>query len=351
MIHFTQGNLLDSDAQALVNTVNTVGVMGKGIALQFKKAYPLNYDRYRKACAAGEVKVGAMFVVEDHDLKGSRTIINFPTKQHWRGKSKLEWVVDGLDDLKNFLKNTTIASIAIPPLGCGHGGLKWQAVRPLTEEKLAEVPQDVYVYEPNAESKAQLRGQQSSKPLALNPARAMLLETMFRYEDDFKPVSFSVANKLVYFLKRLGGPFDGRVSFTKSYNGPYSPAVNHVVGQMNGHYVTVIEQHTARPFETLELNNLRYGELKQYLARLTAEQQAVLTRLDDLLDGYKSALALEILATVDFIRQRCPDYTTEQIIEVGREWSQGKTRLLQADYVAEVAERLDRFFGKDAEPA
>ena len=129
MLRFTQGNLLDSGAEALVNTVNTVGVMGKGIALMFKEAFPENYKIYEAACKHGEVRIGQMLVTERRELLGPKWIINFPTKKHWRNPSRIEWIEAGLNDLRNVILVNRIRSIALPPLGSGNGGLNWANVR------------------------------------------------------------------------------------------------------------------------------------------------------------------------------------------------------------------------------
>jgi len=149
MIRYTQGNLLEAKVDALVNTVNTVGVMGKGIALMFKDAFRANYLEYRAACRRGEVVVGKMFVTER--LSTPRWLVNFPTKMHWRDPSKLEWIVDGLADLNRVIAENEIRSIAVPPLGCGHGGLAWELVRPEIETALSGLPSvEVWLYEPTA---------------------------------------------------------------------------------------------------------------------------------------------------------------------------------------------------------
>ena len=149
MIERTQGDLLDAGVQALVNTVNTVGIMGKGIALQFKKAFPENYSAYRKACAAGLVTIGRMFVHDLGVLASPRYIINFPTKQHWRSKSKIADIKSGLTALVDEVQRLGIESIALPPLGCGHGGLEWSEVAPLIEKAFADLPNvQVLVFEP-----------------------------------------------------------------------------------------------------------------------------------------------------------------------------------------------------------
>ena len=140
MVEFVTGNLLEADADAFVNTVNTKGVMGKGVALQFKRAFPANFKAYQAACAAGEVKLGRMFVFDSGRLERPRYIINFPTKDHWRSRSRLADIETGLVDLRRVLAELEIESIALPPLGCGLGGLDWSDVRPRIEAALADLP-------------------------------------------------------------------------------------------------------------------------------------------------------------------------------------------------------------------
>jgi O-acetyl-ADP-ribose deacetylase (regulator of RNase III) len=148
VIRFLQGSLFNSDAEALVNTVNTQGVMGKGIALEFKRRFPANYEFYRQACAQGQVQIGKMLVFPTQSLQ-PQYIINFPTKRHWRGRSKLEYIERGLQDLVRVVQQHGIRSIALPPLGCGNGGLRWEQVKLLIEQAFALLPNvEVLVYEP-----------------------------------------------------------------------------------------------------------------------------------------------------------------------------------------------------------
>lgn len=139
MIEYREGNLLEDNVEALVNTVNCVGVMGKGIALQFKVAFPSNYDQYVQACRAHEVKPGRMFIVRNDSLLNPKYIINFPTKQHWKQKSNIRYIREGLRSLVQTVTSLGITSIAIPPLGCGYGGLAWDEVRPMIEEAFADL--------------------------------------------------------------------------------------------------------------------------------------------------------------------------------------------------------------------
>ena len=150
MIELIKGNLIEADAEALVNTVNTVGVMGKGIALQFKKAFPDNFKMYEQAAKNNKIQIGSVFVTETGKFTNPKYIINFPTKKHWRYPSKFEWIKEGLEDLKKFIIHNKIKSIAIPPLGCGNGKLKWTDVKLLIVNSLSEINDlKVLLFEPS----------------------------------------------------------------------------------------------------------------------------------------------------------------------------------------------------------
>jgi O-acetyl-ADP-ribose deacetylase (regulator of RNase III) len=142
------GNLLESPCDAIINTVNTVGVMGKGLALQFKRAFPDNFKAYEQACKNGKVCLGCMFIFEINSLLGVHYIINFPTKSHWRLDSNINDIAVGLDDLRRVITELSIKSMAIPPLGCGLGGLHWRDVEPLIKEKLAGLDLDAFIFSP-----------------------------------------------------------------------------------------------------------------------------------------------------------------------------------------------------------
>lgn len=148
MLELRRGNLLEADAEALVNTVNCVGVMGKGIALQFKQAFPENFQQYQKACRASVVQPGKMFIVPT-GVVNPKYIINFPTKRHWKGRARIEDVRAGLVALIDDLRHLRVTSVAVPPLGCGNGGLDWSEVRPMIEEAFAELSDvKVFLFEP-----------------------------------------------------------------------------------------------------------------------------------------------------------------------------------------------------------
>jgi O-acetyl-ADP-ribose deacetylase (regulator of RNase III) len=160
------GDLLSADVEALVNTVNTVGVMGKGLALQFKRRFPANFAIYAAACQRGEVEVGRMLIVETARTTTPRFIINFPTKKHWRDPSRLEYVRAGLVALVCEIRERGIRSIAIPPLGCGNGGLTWAAVRPLIDQALEKLTGvRALVFAPDAGLERQVSTTQLGLPL------------------------------------------------------------------------------------------------------------------------------------------------------------------------------------------
>jgi O-acetyl-ADP-ribose deacetylase (regulator of RNase III) len=140
MIETRHGNILEADAEALVNTVNCVGVMGKGLALQFKHAFPANFKAYEAACRVREVVPGRMFIFDNGNPQNPRYILNFPTKRHWRDNSRIEDIRSGLESLVADLRRLGIRSIAVPPLGCGLGGLNWRDVRPMIENSFSELP-------------------------------------------------------------------------------------------------------------------------------------------------------------------------------------------------------------------
>ncbi len=153
MIHYQTGDLFESPAEALVNPVNTAGVMGKGLALQFKKIFSLNTRRYEEACKDGSIDIGKNLVVRDHSpTTGDKVIINFPTKKHWRNPSEYAYIESGLQDLIKVISAENIKSIAIPALGAGNGGLDWQVVKQMVEKHLSSLPIDIFIYEPGTVS-------------------------------------------------------------------------------------------------------------------------------------------------------------------------------------------------------
>ena len=214
MIEFKTGNLLDSDAEALVNTVNTVGVMGKGIALQFKNMFPNNFKIYAKACKNDEVKTGKLLVVEEQSLLGGKkVIINFPTKTDWRKPSEYSYIEQGLSDLVQIIRVRGIKSIAIPPLGSGNGGLDWNKVKQILNKYLSGVDCRIYIYEPNAAIQEAMKKER----VKLTPARAMLLSVLYDLVKNGEFVSEFAAEKIAYFLQRFGAKETFNLHFSPTF--------------------------------------------------------------------------------------------------------------------------------------
>src|SRR5271170_4152178 len=233
MIEVAKGNLLEAPVEALVNTVNTVGVMGKGIALQFKLAYPANYAAYEAACKREEVQIGKMFVFRREN--DPRFIINFPTKKHWKGKSKIEDIKSGLKALIEVVKKEHIQSIAVPPLGCGNGGLDWDDVRPLIEQAFLELRDvEVQLFYPDGAPKAEDM-KIATKPPRMTPGRAVIVEVLSRYVLPGYRLTLLEIQKLAYFLQEAGQPLD--LNFQKQKYGPYAENLHHVLQRIEGHYV------------------------------------------------------------------------------------------------------------------
>ena len=183
MIKYITGDIMASPAEAIVNTVNTVGVMGKGIALQFKEAFPANFAIYAEACRKGELVPGKLLVTKERNAAGNeKIIINFPTKKHWRYSSRYEYIESGLASLVEAIRANNIKSIAIPPLGCGNGGLNWDIVKKMIESALSDVDIDVNVYEPSQKIKHLLQELSENKKIRLTPARGLLTYAMFYYD-------------------------------------------------------------------------------------------------------------------------------------------------------------------------
>ena len=328
MMKFTQGNLLEAPVEALVNTVNTVGVMGKGIALMFKEAFPGNFRAYEDACKRKEVKIGHMFVTENRTFSGPRWIVNFPTKKHWRQPSKLEWIVEGLLDLRKFIQDNEIRSIALPPLGAGNGGLEWANVRPELERVLGDLEGvDVLVFEPTAkyQNVAKRTGVEQ-----LTPARVLMAEMIRRYWVLGIECTYLEVQKLGWFLERtiqsLGIEDPLKLQFKADKYGPFSDRLRHLLDALDGTYLHCDKRLSdAGPSDTIWFDEQRRRYVDLYLQQ--DETQALSTVLEltaKRIDGFESPLGMELLATVDWLIGTEHREATVAGIRAGlREWSAG----------------------------
>ncbi|MEN3753692.1 macro domain-containing protein [Mangrovibacter sp. SLW1] len=238
MIEYKHGDILQSETEAIINTVNCVGVMGRGIALQFKNAYPENFKAYAVACKAEQVVPGKMFVFETRMLTGPRYIINFPTKRHWKGKSRIEDIVAGLEDLVSVIQRYDIRSIAIPALGSGLGGLDWNEVKPLIESAVQPLEAvQIEIYEPKGAPSSDRMVHKTEVP-RMTPGRAALVELMQRYLNGLLDpfISLLELHKLMYFMQESGEPL--RLKYQKAHYGPYAENLRHVLSAIEGHLVS-----------------------------------------------------------------------------------------------------------------
>ncbi|MGB0929756.1 MAG: type II toxin-antitoxin system antitoxin DNA ADP-ribosyl glycohydrolase DarG, partial [Chitinophagales bacterium] len=289
----------------------------------------------KAACKNKEFDIGNVLVVKENTIGGEKHIVNFPTKKHWRGKSKYEFIEIGLKALVEAIAEYDIKSIAIPPLGCGYGGLQWQNVKELIEKYLCDLKDiEVVVYMPNEEVKALLKNQEKQKQVKLTPARAMLLYALFYYETLDENSNIFVANKLAYFFQRLGVSDFNRLNFKAHYYGPYSEQVVHVLHYLNGAYLKGLEQMSVKPFETIELIYENLDELSDYIHKeLGSERLQKLKNLMRLVNGFQSPLSLEILASVDYILKDQPNANLEFITQEIQKWNPCKKRLFKKEYI------------------
>jgi O-acetyl-ADP-ribose deacetylase (regulator of RNase III) len=324
MIKLITGNMLDSAAEVLVNTVNTVGVMGKGIALQFKKAYPNNFKAYVEACDRGEIAIGKLFITRDLNIaSGEKIIVNFPTKKDWRKPSEYSYIEQGLDALVRFIEKEKPSSIAIPPLGAGNGGLEWEKVKQLIDKKLGQLNLDIYVYEPTAHIKEHLKKERAK----LTAARALLLYVLYDLVSNGEYVSEFSSEKVCYFLQRFGAKKYFKLDFEPKFYGPYSGKVRYVLNALNGSYLMGYSDMDKRPFEPLTLVADGLKTVEDFIAN-DKELVGIAARTKNFLNGFYSDFALELLSSVDYIVSTMKVFDKIVVSKKLEEWSDRKSNLV-----------------------
>lgn len=325
MIEYKTGNLLEADVEALVNSVNCVGFMGRGIALQFKEAWPQNFKAYAAACRRQEVRPGKMFVFETGRLTNPRYIVNFPTKRHWRGRSRIEDIEAGLEAFAEEIRRRGIRSVALPPLGSGLGGLSWPEVRSRIEKALGSLPEvRILVFEPNEVQPLPKSMRRGDVP-KMTPGRAALVGLMERYVggllDPF--VSLLELHKLMYFMQEAGEPL--RLRFAKGPYGPYAENLRHVLNEIEGYYISGYGAGGDQPDKVLELVPGATEDARRVLEerRRTRER---FQRVNRLVEGFESPYGLELLATAHWIATRERPATAEELVERFYAWAERKRR-------------------------
>jgi len=333
MIRYTQGDILKDDSEAVVNTVNCVGVMGRGIALQFRNAFPENFKAYEKACKQGLVQPGRMFVTETGEFS-PRYIINFPTKRHWRGKSRMEDVESGLAALAELLREKNIRSIAIPPLGSGLGGLNWAEVKPRIETALAALQDvNVVIYEPGGAPDTGKMVNNREVP-KMTPGRAALVELMDRYLagllDPF--VTLLEVHKLMYFMQEAGEPL--KLRYVKAPYGPFGENLGHVLKAIEGHLVTGYSDGGDSPDKQLKLVPGAPEDARRFLEGNDSTRERF-SRVSDLLAGFETPFGLELLATVHWVVKHEDPDSFEDLVEKTYAWGDRKRQF--SDRQIEIA--------------
>ncbi len=327
MLNYKTGNLLESEAEALVNTVNTVGVMGKGIALMFKERFPANMEAYSQACKENKVKTGKMFVTHTNELVNPQWIVNFPTKQHWRAKSKIEWIEEGLKDLRAFIIDNNIRSIAIPPLGAGNGGLDWNNVLPLIQKHLGDMTDiDIQIYQPTQQYQ---NVSKQSGVEQLTAARAMIAELIRRYWVLGNECTLLEVQKLAWFLQRAiqqeGKESPLRLTFQPRNYGPYASDLTHLLNRLDGSYLQSDKRiPDAKATDVIAFNDNKRETVAAFLQAEATEFQYALDKATEIIEGFESPFGLELLATVDWlITEGNVNPDADSVIEALTDWPAG----------------------------
>ena len=331
MIQYKKGNIFNEDAEALVNTVNCVGTMGRGIALQFKKVFPDNFNEYLKACKLNKVKTGKVFTYQRHSFANPRYILNFPTKKHWKEKSKISYIEQGLDDLLKIINEHNISSVAIPPLGSGLGGLNWVHVKKLITDKMSNLNNvNIIVYEP-LEKKNDINNPKNKKP-EMTIGRASLIYLINSYlaglMDPF--ITLLEVYKLMYFLQETGQNL--RLRFKKAYYGPYAENLKHVMNLIEGHYIEGYKDGGDDPNKIIKLlpnvENLAKNKLDQNKEILDR-----LKKVSDLTEGFETPFGLELLSTVLWVVKNEASQDIEDVKRNVYNWSDRKRKMFTEEQI------------------
>ncbi len=340
MIEFHRGNILNAKADALVNTVNCVGVMGRGIALQFKKAFPEVFKAYEAACKRGEVEPGKVLTCDLNRFDPPHYVINFPTKKHWRGKSEVVYVEAGLDALIEEVRRLNLKSIAVPPLGCGLGGLEWDEVRPRIERAFASLPDvRVLVYEPAGAPSPEEMARESRTP-KLTEGRALLLGLMKRYLSAVMDptVSLLEIHKLMYLMQESGQ--DLKLTFAKGQYGPYGENLRHVLNHIEGHFIIGYGDAQDNPETPIEPKSEAMAISDEFLDHRPKVHERF-DRVARLIDGFETPFGMELLTTVHWVALHEGAKDVDEAAQRSYEWNDRK-RMFRRGHIEAAWEALER---------
>lgn len=331
------GDVLSESAEALVNTVNCIGVMGRGIALQFKRRFPENFKAYELACKNGKVFPGKMFVFETGHLF-PRLIVNFPTKIHWRQGSRMEYIESGLVDLVRVLRENHVSSVAVPPLGCGLGCLKWDEVRPKIKAALDSVPGlSAVLFEPGGTPDAGA----ADKVPNMTLASATLIALIRRYLSGLLSpfVTLLEVQKLMYFLQTTGVPLNLR--YVKHAYGPYADNLRFVLHRVEGHWISGYADGGDSPTKELTLLPRAVDLANEFLSRQPDTQERI-ERVAKLVDGYEDSFGMELLATVHWVVAKEGARTLSETVNKVHDWNERKKRFSERQIEKARARLLDQ---------
>jgi O-acetyl-ADP-ribose deacetylase (regulator of RNase III) len=346
MIIEASGDLLQADVDAIVNTVNCVGIMGKGVALQVKRRYPGVFKEYARQCKLGNVRIGQMLPVPTNELSGPAWVINFPTKTHWRASSRLSYISDGLVDLLRVVKELDLHSIAIPPLGAGNGGLNWTEVAPLIRDAFSGLEDvDVHLFAPT-------RAVHEIKPSAsvkMTRARAIVLALMHRYaaaHGEIEPLSGNGLShleiqKLLYFANSVDPSL--RLSFSQGRYGPYSDRARHLLVDMEGTFISGFGDGTDKVLDLKPIAPTERGiaELVHYLESASQEITKLVDWVMSVVDGYEEPYGLELLASTHWVATNEQARSPEVAAEAVQNWTDRKGRIFTDRHVCHAFRHLE----------
>lgn len=335
------GNFLEADTEAIVNTVNTKGVMGKGIALQFKKAFPDMYNEYKKECLSGKIQIGKMHVYKNKSLLGPKYLINFPTKIKWQDPSSIEYIERGLDDLVKVIKKYEIRSISIPALGCGQGGLDWNKVYALMMSKFEDIKYvDVFIYPPQKSPPAERIITKTDRP-KMTLSRALMIFILEQYKVLGYELTLLEMQKLLYFLQVTGVFLNLR--FQKSDYGPYADNLRHVLNLLERHFIEGFADGVSNPFTTIKLLPDAIKEAKKFIINEEQTNPSIKQKIDkvlNLIEGFESPYGLELLSTVHWVAVQDKINEKNKALEAVHNWNKRKRNLMKPEHVFLAWDRL-----------